>query len=280
MRASLFVALITTTATGCALYFPGDDDPDPCVDYGGAAEPGVPAVGQRNPETGQCEFFGGGSVPCDPACGPCPAGEEGADLAQPSWGYCESECTGLDETTCQDTSGCRAVYIDPCPEGPCTAEPVFSECWSVDMTGPIQGACDGLGAYDCSRHDDCRAIHASSCAGDSDGFADPACLPANFLRCAGEPDVTGPGNCYDPVTCDEVPPECPPETLPGVRDGCYTGFCIPLADCEAQAACDTLDEPTCVGRADCAPGYRGSDCTCDATGCTCATFEYTGCGAL
>lgn len=279
MRASLFVALITLTATqsGCALYF-DDDDPDPCVDFGGGAE--VPAVGQRNPQTGVCEYFGGGSFPCDPECGPCPGGPE-SDQAQPSWGYCESECSFLDETTCQETSGCRAVYIDHCTDDPCTTEPTFSECWSVDMTGPIQGGgCDGLDAFTCSQHDDCVAVHADSCGGGGDGLADPACVAADFLRCGDEPNRTGAGNCYDEVTCDEAAPECPPETLPGVLDGCYTGFCIPLDQCEAAPACDTVDETTCVGRADCAPSYRGVDCICDVNGCTCASFEFTGCDAL
>lgn len=277
MRLGLAVALLTLSS--CSLYF--DDDDDPC-DFGGTGSDGAaePAVGQRNPETGTCEYFGGGGggpLPCDPECGPCPAALEESDRAPlPSWGLCESACTGLDEATCQDTTGCRAVYVDPCPDGSCGTEATFSECWAVDMTGPIQGgSCEGLDAYTCSLHDDCVAVHASSC---EDGLADPGCVPAGFVRCGAE--IGGAGSCYDPVVCDEAPPDCPPDTLPGVAAGCYTGFCIPVDQCEAQPACDTLDEMTCVGRADCAPSYRGSDCTCDATGCTCATFEFTGCGAL
>jgi hypothetical protein len=270
MRASLPVVLVAMS--GCALYFPGDDDPDPCVDFGGGGSGAeAPAQGQRNPETGICEYFGGGGpFPCDPECGPCPEDDGLADpIPPPTWGYCESECTFLDEQTCQDTSGCRAIYVDG-------STPAFSECWSVDMTGPVQGDCDGLDAYECSRHDDCVAIHASSC--DGDNFGEPGCAPAGFVRCGDE--SPGFGNCYDEVTCDEIPPVCPADTLPGVADGCYTGFCIPLDQCEAQPECASLAESACIGRADCAPLFRGSDCTCDDLGCTCATIEYNGCEPL
>ena len=171
-----------------------------------------------------------------------------------------------------EASGCRAIYIGG-------TTPAFSECWATDMTGPIQGGgCDGLDAYACSQHDDCVAIHAGGCT-DTDGFADPSCPPGAFVECGDEPG-TGPGNCHEEVDCTVQPPDCPTDTVPGVRDGCYTGFCIPLSECEPAPACAGLGESDCVDRADCDPLFRGSDCTCDATGCSCATLEYTGCEEL
>src|SRR5262245_40123152 len=101
------VAYFVTLLAGCGIYL---DDDDPCENTY-LDEPGI-AVGQRNPETGVCEYLGGGPYPpCDSKCGPCvyPAGESGGS-AMPSWGYCESQCTALDESTCLAASGCRAVY--------------------------------------------------------------------------------------------------------------------------------------------------------------------------
>jgi hypothetical protein len=40
-----------------------------------------------------------------------------------------------------------------------------------------------------------------------------------------------PGQCYGSVTCTSPPPLCPASTTPGVANGCYTGYCIPIAAC-------------------------------------------------
>jgi hypothetical protein len=274
---------VISLAGGCGLYF-GDDD---CDLYGGdRAAPIEDAIGQRNPATGQCEYFGGGPLPCDSECGPCPAEAGGAeaDQAQISWGYCESECTGLEENSCLEVSGCRAIYIDPCGGAlDCEAEPIFSECWSTDLTGPIQGGdCAGLDAYECSRHDDCVAIHRDSCAGAASGDSfeapEPACVIADFLRCGAETPGSDPGLCYAPVDCTALPPECPADTMPGIAEGCFTGYCIPVEDCESQPACTSIEvEASCVARSDCTPLYRGEDCSCDELGCTCASWTFTSC---
>lgn len=266
--------------TSCGLYF----DNDPCRDdFGGEAAPDIDAVGQRNPDTGLCEYYGGGPYPCDGSCGPCPAGAE-ADLAQLSWGYCESECTGLEEGSCLEAPGCRGIYVDPCAGTDCLAEPVYAECWSTDLSGPIQGGeCAGLDAYECSRHDDCVAIHRDSCtpiAGEGDAPEPATCTIADFLRCGNEdPDTDpDPGLCYAPVDCTSEPPACPADTMPGIAEGCWTGYCIPVADCEAEPACSSIDvEASCVARTDCTPLYRGEDCSCDDSGCTCTSWTFTSC---
>jgi hypothetical protein len=156
----------------------------------------------------------------------------------------------------------------------------------TDQTGPVQGGnCAGLDAQSCSTHDDCIAIHANACAGDSnsdplppDGLVE-TCLGV-FSECAGESNSADPGTCYGEVLCDGPVPECPPDTLPGVKDGCYTGFCIPVAQCESQPACAAIAaEMACVGRSDCTPLYEGIDCTCDAAGCTCNDWQFESCTA-
>jgi hypothetical protein len=67
-------------------------------------------------------------------------------------------------------------------------------------------------------------------------------------------------------------------TLPGVVNGCWSGYCIPTYSCEI-AACETLSsEAACSARGDCTPVYLGTDCTCTMSGgCTCTTETYERC---
>jgi hypothetical protein len=268
---------ITVSSTGCILYF-GDDGDDDCL-YGGGgtgAEP-APLPGVRNPVTGQCEYHyggggGGGGGGCDSTCGTCePVPAEPAPGALPSWGYCDSECSYLDEGTCLATAGCRAAYMDDFG---------YFECWSVDMSGPVQGGqCAGLDAWECSRHDDCVAWHANTCSGDdpTDPSGDIACGIGAFRECAAEPGAD-PGLCHGQVDCTALPPGCPPNSVAGRRDGCWTGACILVEQCEPAWCEDIADEQTCKSRSDCVARYEGSDCTCDASGnCTCGTWTFTSC---
>jgi hypothetical protein len=276
-RLALAVALLVSVASGCAFY--GDDDDD-CPYGGTGTEPGGAAAydpGQRNPETGQCEYFGVPYPDCTDPCQPCPGTGQADQAAAPSWGYCESQCTGLDEASCKDASGCRAIYTSNCIDQDCIDDPLYVDCWSTDMQGPIQGGgCEGLDSYTCSMHDDCSAVHYPGCTGDAQ---DPATCPAGpFGYCTNEGDVTDPGNCYDPVTCDAAAPDCPEGTTPGIKDGCYTGFCIPLDQCEDAPACNTIaDEASCIARADCTPIYHGENCSCEQTVCTCETWIFDTC---
>jgi len=271
---ALALSALFLVASGCSLYSGGGGDDDDCA-YPPTTGGGAP-LSLRNPQTGQCEYYGGGDW-CDPACGvPCPLAGA-TDYALPSWGYCDSYCSGLDENTCLDTDGCRGAYVDFCPPnadcGP-GLNAQFVECWAVDQTGPVRGGgCTGLDAWTCSTHDDCRAIHENACL---DGTG-PGCT-GNFLACADEPTNPNPGNCYGPITCAADPPDCPSGSVAGRANGCYTGYCIPSDQCEAPAACNTLGESACVDRADCQALYQGLNCTCDAAGnCTCADWVFDRC---
>jgi hypothetical protein len=65
------------------------------------------------------------------------------------------------------TPGCRAAHDWGCwtGEGPCYLEVSYLGCFAVDTSGPVQGPCDGLAAWDCSRHDDCLALHTGEFVG-------------------------------------------------------------------------------------------------------------------
>lgn len=309
--ASVLVPALLATSAGCSFYF-GDDD----CEYGGGEGADQLVVSLRNPYTGQCEDGGGGG---GGGCGDYEA-EPPAEPAD--WAACYGACEGLDELGCQATPGCRAAYASSCLEWEYCTEVAYTfyGCWGTAPSGAIQGGgCEGLDAYQCSRHDDCIAQHyagSSGCGGTGNGdcapIADPA-LIGNFQACAPEPsqqtgcyddwecpsgqtcnseevclpgpyacndsnggqgesDAEGlvpcdnrcygwcvpvdplPGNCYEPALCDMVPPTCPEGTLPGVSNGCYTGYCIPVGECPDQPPskgncyeevwCDVV-QPTC-----------------------------------
>jgi len=212
---------LATLVPACNLYFGGgDDQPDAWI----CNEPATQSL--RDPQSGQCETWGGGCV-----------GELGptTDIPFPDWAACYGPCDGLDQQTCEATAACRAIFVDTCPV--CDAlVPIqttsYAGCWGTAPSGPVEGGdCYGLDAQECSRHDDCVAVHTGTGQIASDG--------------------TWSG------TIDQFE-YCQPELSP-------------------PPACSTLDEAGCIGRTDCAPLYQGHDCTCDASGCTCASWTFDRC---
>lgn len=272
------LALLACLLTGCVFY--ADDDPIPCDD--------VPELwnGLRNPETGACEDWGGGG------CWPEPQ----ADIAYPDWAACPGACEGLDETGCLAAEGCRAAYdIPECPPlADCTNIPEFRECWGMAPSGPwLWESCAGLDAHQCSTTDYCMAVYAEGafayCGEEPNPngcYADDDCLPGYectaatecepppgcgadgqpcpdvcWGRCVPVDDSSGPGTCDGEVACDALPPSCPEGTVPGIADGCWTGWCIPVEDCDpndpgecfGEVACDEM-APACPGGT--VPGVR------------------------
>src|SRR5690242_21498393 len=97
-KALLLLALVA----GCDMYWGNGDD----VVCNKAYE-AVPQQGYVDPSTGQCEYIGGGGGYCGDPCAPCPE-QGGAEAPLPPWPTCNSQCTGLDQTTCEATSSCHA----------------------------------------------------------------------------------------------------------------------------------------------------------------------------
>jgi hypothetical protein len=237
------LAVLALLLAGCEFYG-GDDDDCPPYDRGGVD------IQYRDPNTGTCQSFGWGD--CDDPCGVCSQ----TGVSQPDWGMCYGRCEGLGADACQATSGCFAAYK--------VAENLdgksFWGCWETAPSGPVQGNCSGLDAHECSRHDDCFALYDT-----------------NFSSCENEQPSTDPGECDGVITCASPTPVCPSGTTPGIRNGCYTGYCIPLSQCPT-AACETVTaESTCIARTDCEPIYAGSMCTCGPNGCSCQVLTYDHC---
>jgi hypothetical protein len=156
--AALASALLSGLVPACTVYWGDDGDDDVICPLAGASDEAiaVPAPGLRNPFNLQCEFFGGGGSGC---------GAVDGDLAPvPTWGQCGSACDGLDESACGFTAGCRTAYDHACllTDGPCPALTPFLGCFPTDTTGPVQGACEGLDAFECSRHDNCLSTYSEN----------------------------------------------------------------------------------------------------------------------
>jgi hypothetical protein len=228
--------------SGCDLYLGGDDD---CQPYpSGGNEPGaiaVPAQELRDPYTGGCVYQN--YPPYDPnGCyqNTGRAEDQAAPVEYYDYAQCYGVCEGLDETTCLASDSCRAIYgcRNVAADGTCAETAVFAGCWGTAPSGPVFGTpCTGLDALECSRHNDCSAVHqalesctATSCTN----------VLSGFMSCIAE----------------GAPPPPPPPPPP---------------------ACETLGERDCIARDDCTPLYEGSDCTCDDTGCLCAVWTFVAC---
>jgi hypothetical protein len=186
---SRFALALLALSIGSGCIFLDDDDDCP---YGGIgeAEPqdmGIELPTYRNPDSGQCEEVPqNGGDQCD-LCGRCVPTDE-PTVPPPDWGDCSSACSGLDEFTCLVADGCRAAYLTACIGGGCPDDGyLYYGCWSVAPLGATRGGtCEGLGAYDCSRHDDCVARHVRivDCV---DCTTDPTV--GAFESCAAEPPL-------------------------------------------------------------------------------------------
>lgn len=73
------------------------------------------------------------------------------------YGACfDDACTRATEADCLTSPGCRAAY----------AGASFFMCLSTAPSGALHdGTCDGLDAYQCSRHDNCSARYVQPTSG-------------------------------------------------------------------------------------------------------------------
>jgi hypothetical protein len=195
-------------------------------------------------------------------------------------------CAGLDPVTCSLDPSCASLFSTDSNGGD-----EFESC----ITPP--DGCDCGSGYYCEQ---ACACPAGSGAG-SGCTCQPTCVPVDptcNLTCpSGEvcmescsasgscidsciPSSQDPGQCSGPVTCNMAPPACPPGTTAGIDNDCYTGYCIPNADCAPEDCASITTEAACTARSDCEAVYTGTNCTCDESGCTCTTLTFDRCESL
>jgi hypothetical protein len=273
-----FLIAFALLTSGCDLYFNGGDDECKPI-----AEPAFVPNEYRDPNTGECQLFGGGCDPhCDPNCAPT-----AEDVAFPDWGSCYSQCEGLAANQCMATPGCFAAFYDwPTQD----RKPEFRACFQTAPSGPVAGACTNLDAQQCSRHDNCIAFYE----GPETTRTSP--IRQTFLSCAAEPISStcaaadcGPGtHCEDQCNANgQCQAVCEPDVDVCAAVDCGPGWactqvctggscgaqCVPNGTCEAITT-----ENACKTRPDCTTVFLGDDCTCTpAGGCHCEILTYDHC---
>lgn len=221
---------------GCFASPGGGDDICPLA--------GDVAFALRDPSTGQCESFGGGC----------------RGIPYPDWASCNGSCEQLGEAACLRTADCRAIYAGSAQLHS------FIACWgTAPSSHQAGGDCTKLDPYQCSEHDDCSAL-----------FAEDKTPPMTWVSCLAERALLDPGTCDGQVLCRAQPPACPGGTVPGIANGCYSGYCIPSPACGGPLDPGTCDGAVCavVGPAcpagtqpgvlnGCYSGYCIPDAACD-----------------
>jgi hypothetical protein len=196
--------------------------------------------------------------------------------------HCEEQCDGTDNwmskcrTVCVEDATCAAVDCGPgytCAEVCKDGRNGPGTCGPTCVPDPIHdpGSCTGqllclADAPDCP---------SGTTAGVRNGCWTGYCIP----NAACGPN--NPGQCYLPVTDDQIAPACPSGTTPGVAtNGRYTGYCIPTSECGPTACATLTTEAACTARADCSTVYTGTNCVCTADGCSCQTVTFDHCETL
>jgi hypothetical protein len=210
-------------------------------------------------------------------------------------------CWDIAPQTPQTSESCPG--LDPFT---CSIEPICASVFSIDADGNTEfESCITAANYGCDCGSGYYCEQACACpAGSAAGSGcecQPTCVPIDptcsltcpsgdvcMESCSADgscidsciPQTQDPGQCSGPVSCNMAPPACPPGTTAGIDNGCYTGYCIPNADCAPEDCASITTEAACTARNDCEAVYTGSNCTCDDSGCTCTTLTFDRCESL
>jgi hypothetical protein len=164
---SLRLVCIAALLAGCDLYWGDHSGGDDCL----VNEAAPQHVDLRDPQTGQCQTFGGSA--CNTGCGLC----DNNGIAVPTWAICMGACEQIkDETQCAATANCHVTRLDG----------TFWGCWEVEPTGPVSGHCATLDAFSCTSMDSCVGLYTNE---DKDGTT------PQFVGCTDEQAPPPPAAC-------------------------------------------------------------------------------------
>lgn len=254
---SLGIAILAAVSlTGCELYFGNnDDDRWSYCDTDGYYVCEGDACEWAGAE---CPAGGGGGFTCDDNSD-CAAGCYCQDGICEEAGFCDSNEDCPAGFHCDDRSSC---VPDTC---------------SDELPCPSGQICDnGTCTTTCECSSDQQAIDQGF------GWCDE-----NTSTC--QPGTDPAGSCAGQVTCNIKAPTCAAGEVPLIKDGCYTGACKAIAQCDVAPTCESIQhEADCVadtGR--CSAVYTGINCrkpdgtACNAgdTNCVCESFRFDSCEA-
>jgi hypothetical protein len=208
----------------------------------------------------QLVFDGGDDEPCPPVAYDVAAPAQ--QLRNPQTGECQSFGNPY---PCDDRCG----YACPAT-GAAEAQPdwgtCFGECEEIMQRESSQAAQEAA----CVAHPACRAVYRELGSPEPEFFGCWATAPSGPVKgvCAG----------LDSQQCSRHD-DCSAVYSQAIDSFPANEFLRCVAeDKTTPAACNTLStEPQCTARLDCAPIYKGEDCTCTPTDCTCKILTYTRC---
>jgi len=187
------------------------------------------------------------------------------DDPSPDLAACPGPCDGLGEAECLTTSACRALY-----DASANFSVAFWKCAGTAPSGPLSGtSCYGLGTAECSRHDDCAAVHYYVDVPEY-GLKFDYCAPERWTEvdaCAGVDCGTGrhcelqchPCSADAPEPCWQL---CHAACQPDPGTTCDTVTCPSGSHCEevCTGELDVADARSCV--TECRPDQPLSNESC------------------
>jgi cysteine-rich repeat protein len=212
----------------------------------------------------------------DADCGPGYTCNEQRSACEPNTNGCTSDADCAMGTVCNlSNNKCEAKPQPACGDG------VVNEGEICDDGNTTAG--DGCSA-DCKSNEACGNGIVDAVTGEQcdDGNR------ANGDTCSSTCKTSGPISCAGAITCNRTPPVCTRDSVPLIQDGCYTGTCKLVTECDAPPVCAALRlEANCTTRPDCEAIYNGINCrrpdgtACRAgdASCVCESFRFASCEA-
>lgn len=303
--ACLGLALLVGVSA-CDLYFPPSEDHYQYCDSTGCYD----CVGDSCSPIGGDGYYCSSSAQCasgcycdltagDPSYGTCVEAGYCTDSSMCPVGYhCDERqsCVPDDQpsycyadTDCGPGSYCDEIYGVCYPSSTCGTGsdcPTGTACDSRGTCVPVECTSDqncGPGCYCDTGTGAC--VETGYCATDADCGANSYCDESRQTCVPGiDPDK---GSCAGAVTCSTAVPTCAADSVPLIKNGCYTGECLAIASCDAAPVCEVINtENSCLDRAaDCDVTYNGINCkkpdgsACQSgdTNCTCERFVFADC---
>ena len=292
---------LALTVSGCELYL---------GEHSGGRDPGG-WVECRNDGAYQCTLDG-----CYWFSSTCDGQYQCTTNADCAAGcYCAGDQTCQEAGFCTTDQECGAGF--KCDPNRSSCVPDTNQC-TKDADCAADKKCD-LATYSCVPRptaacgdgvinqgevcDDGNKVDGDGCSKDcksnekcGNGIVDTTkgeqCDDGNMINtdaCTNTCTLPTAGSCAGTITCNIVPPVCPSNKVPLIKDGCYTGECQLLTACDVPPSCEAIhNENACSARTDCDAVYNGINCrrpdgaVCRAgdAQCVCESFNFASCRTM